>query len=46
MAKLYARKCEQDGLNFNDIPGKWQYATRQIIESDGYVINADGTVTK
>jgi len=46
MAKFYARRCEQNGVNFNSVPAKWKDATRDIIEADGYTINADGSVTK
>lgn len=46
MAKLYARRCEQNGFNFYDIPSKWVEATKNIIEADGYKITADGSVTK
>lgn len=46
MAKIYAKSCELDGKNFNTVPKRIQEQVRGIIEADGYVINADGTVTK
>ena len=46
MAKIYAKSCELDGKNFNTVPKRIQKQVREIIEADGYVINADGTVTK
>lgn len=46
MAKIYAKSCELDGKNFNTVPKRIQGQVREIIEADGYVINADGTVTK
>lgn len=46
MAKIYAKSCELDGKNFNTIPKRIQEQVREIIEADGYVINADGTVAK
>lgn len=46
MAKIYAKSCELDGKNFNTVPKRIQEQVREIIETDGYVINADGTVTK
>lgn len=46
MAKIYAKSCELDGKNFNTVPKRIQEQVREIIEADGYVINADGTVTK
>lgn len=46
MAKIYAKSCELDGKNFNTVPKRIQEQVKEIIEADGYVINADGTVTK
>lgn len=46
MAKIYAKSCELDGKNFNTVPKRIREQVREIIEADGYVINADGTVTK
>ena len=45
MAKIYARLCEKGEKNFYDVPTKLQSQVRAIIESDGYIINPDGTVT-
>ena len=46
MARIYATSCEKDGKNFNTVPNRLKDQVRAIIEADGYVINADGTVTK
>lgn len=46
MIKVYARLCEKGEKNFNDVPENLKSAVRVVIESDGYVINDDGTVTK
>ena len=46
MARIYATACEKQGKNFNTVPPRIQAQTRSIIETDGYIINEDGTVTK
>lgn len=46
MARIYANSCEKGLKNFNAVPAKLQDQVRELIEADGYVINADGTVTK
>ena len=46
MAKVYANLCANGVRNFNDIPESLKDAVRSILKSDGYTINADGTVTK
>lgn len=46
MARIYATSCEKDGKNFFDVPKRLQEQVRAIIEADGYIIEADGTVTK
>lgn len=46
MARIYATACEKQGKNFNEVPTRLQSSVRTIIESDGYTINEDGTVTK
>ena len=46
IARNFARLCEKGRKNFNDVPEELQSEVREIIESDGYVINEDGTVTK
>lgn len=46
MAKIYANLCEKGVKNFNDVPAKLQDAVRMQIITDGYVINANGTVEK
>ena len=46
MARVYANLCEKGVRNFFSVPENLQPAVRLIIESDGYVINPDGTVTK
>lgn len=44
MAKIYARLCEKGEKNFFDVPKKLRNQVREIIESDGFTINDDGTV--
>lgn len=44
MARIYATSCEKDGKNFFTVPKKLQSQVRTIIESDGFVIEEDGTV--
>ena len=39
MARIYATSCEKD-----TVPKKLQIQVRTIIESDGFVIEEDGTV--
>ena len=46
IAKIYARQCEQEGKNFNDVPKSKKEEVQYLIENDGYQINDDGTVTK
>lgn len=46
MARIYATACEKDGKNFNTVPNKLKASVQAIIEEDGYVIQADGTVVK
>ena len=46
MARVYANLCEKGVRNFFSVPENLQPAVRLIIESDGYTINDDGTVTK
>lgn len=48
MARVYASACEREEnpKNFNAVPERIQDEVRSIIESDGYIINDDGTVTK
>jgi len=44
MVKVYARSCESDGKNFNDVPKSLQKKVKAQIEKDGYMILDDGTV--
>jgi len=44
MVKVYARSCESDGKNFNDVPKSLQKKVKIQIEADGYQILEDGTV--
>ena len=44
MARIYATSCERDGKNFYTVPKSLQTKVRAIIESDGYIIEEDGTV--
>ena len=46
MARIYANACERQGKNFNTVPARIADEVREIIESDGYIINEDGTVVK
>lgn len=46
IAKLYADKCENRGLNFNSVPKSKQKEVKAIIEEDGYIILEDGSVVK
>lgn len=46
IAKNYAKLCEKGKKNFYDVPENMQEEVREILTSDGYVINEDGTVTK
>lgn len=46
MVKVYARSCEADGKNFFTVPKTLQAKVRAQIESDGYIIQEDGTVIR
>ncbi len=46
IAKIYATSCERDGKNFFDVPKSLQDRVKEIIETNGYIINEDGTVIK
>ena len=46
IAKIYATSCERDGKNFFDVPKNLQNRVKEIIETDGYIINEDGTVVR
>ena len=46
MARVYADLCEKGVRNFYNVPKSLQPQVRFLIESDGYEINEDGTVTK
>jgi len=46
MSRIYANLCEKGLRNFNTVPTELQAEVRALIEADGYIINADGTVTK
>lgn len=46
MARIYANKCEYEGLNFNKVPNVQKAKVKKLIEEDGYVIKSDGTVVK
>lgn len=45
MVKVYVSLCEKGARNFNTVPKKLQADVRAQIEADGFVINADGTVS-
>lgn len=46
LAKNEAKLVIKGKKNFFEVPGKYQADARKYIESEGYVINNDGTVTK
>lgn len=46
MLRIYATSCEKDGRNFYSVPVKLQSGVRLIIETDGYIIQEDGTVVR
>ena len=45
-AKLQATFVKAGKQNFNNVPTRYQEQVRYILESEGYIINEDGTVTK
>lgn len=44
--RRYVSACENDGLNFKEVPTEYATEVEAQIIADGYTINADGTVTK
>ena len=46
MARVYANLCEKGVRNFLTVPAKLRDQVEEIIISDGYMINEDGTVVK
>ncbi len=46
MARVYANLCEKGVRNFFSVPTNLQPQVEEIIISDGYIINEDGTVVK
>ena len=46
MARVYANLCEKGVRNFFTVPANLRDQVEEIIISDGYVINEDGTVVK
>lgn len=47
ISRLWADRLEDGRIdNFNKVPAKLQDSVRELIYADGYVINADGTITK
>ena len=46
MARVYANLCEQGVRNFFTVPANLRDQVEEIIISDGYTINEDGTVVK
>lgn len=46
MARVYANLCEKGVRNFLSVPASLRDQVEEIIISDGYMINEDGTVVK
>ena len=46
MARVYANLCEKGVRNFFTVPANLRDQVEEIIISDGYTINEDGTVVK
>ena len=46
MARVYANLCEKGIRNFFTVPTNLRDQVEEIIISDGYMINEDGTVVK
>ena len=46
MARVYANLCEKGVRNFLSVPANLRDQVEEIIISDGYMINEDGTVVK
>ena len=46
MARVYANLCEKGVRNFLTVPANLRDQVEEIIISDGYTINEDGTVVK
>ena len=46
MARIYANLCEKGIRNFFTVPSNLRDQVEEIIISDGYMINEDGTVVK
>ena len=46
MARVYANLCEKGIRNFLTVPANLRDQVEEIIISDGYMINEDGTVVK
>lgn len=46
MARVYANLCEKGVRNFFSVPANLREQIEEIIISDGYMINEDGTVVK
>ena len=46
MARVYANLCEKGVRNLFTVPDNLRDQVEEIIISDGYMINEDGTVVK
>ena len=46
MARVYANLCEKGVRNLLSVPANLRDRVEEIIISDGYMINEDGTVVK
>ena len=46
MARVYANLCEKGVRNLFTVPANLRDQVEEIIISDGYMINEDGTVVK
>lgn len=46
MAKLYFNKIVNGEMLWTDVPSLWRAKTKKYIESQGYICNEDGTISK
>lgn len=45
LANIYAAYCENNRKNFNDVPEAMKTIVNAVIDSDGFMVNEDGTVS-
>lgn len=46
MAKIYFHYIVAGARNYNNVPVRYKVQVKELLESNGYSINEDGTVTK